>query len=224
MAGRLAFAALLLALTASLAAGLQVREIQVTGVQRFAASEVENALRFALGTPTIATRAEKLRNSVRGIPWVADAQVRISLDGVVSCNVVERVPKAVEVDGVRRQLVDAEGHLLGPVRGAAPAIELSGFAPFPEERAAVMAALPSLASWWGAAVTRVSRIEPRGVQLDFSDTSCSIVVDPARPQALGLARRIFAAWSAAEGEAPLRLDVRTPGRVAVLPGPPKENG
>ena len=49
LAVRLAIAGVAAALTATLAAGLQVHAIRVTGAHRFRAAEVEKALRFALG-------------------------------------------------------------------------------------------------------------------------------------------------------------------------------
>ena len=56
-----------------------------TGTHRFPATDIEAVLRSALGSPTLTVRPDDLREAVRGLPWIADAQVRISLDGVVSC-------------------------------------------------------------------------------------------------------------------------------------------
>jgi len=210
------------ALTATLAAGLQVHEIRVTGISRFPAAEVETALRFALGTPTVTLHAEELRQAVRALPWVAEAQVRVSIDGVVDCAVVERQPAAIAVDGSARVMVGTEGHLLGPLRGDVPPVELHGFAADPYGRAAVLATAGAVESRWGARLVRAERLGPRDVMFVFADTPCRVVADPARPEAIATARRLHAAWTDADGREPLRIDVRAASRAAVLPAPAPE--
>jgi hypothetical protein len=206
-----------LALTATLAVALQVREVRVSGTHRFPASEVDTALRSALGTPTIAARAEELRAIVLRIPWVADATVRISLDGVVSCTVKERVPVAVEVDGGTTMLVDREGHILGPARSGTGLLEIEGFGAFPEERAILLGAVPVFERTWGGRLRRVEWVGPRSVALHFAATAATVIADPSAPESVDAARRVLAAWVAVRGAQPQRLDVRVAGRVAVLP-------
>ena len=220
LALRLALVAACGALTATLAAGLQVRAVRVAGASRFPAAEVESALRFAVGTPTMAMRADRLRDAARAVPWVADAQVQVSIDGVVSCEVVERRPVAVAVDGGTRSFVDGEGHLLGPAAGTVAGPELHGFAADPESRAAVLAAVAALESRWGARLLRAERRGPHDVLLAFADSPCTALVDPAEPDGLLVARRVLAAWTEATAATPLCVDVRVPGRVAVQPEPP----
>ena len=220
LAARLAVAGVAAALTATLAAGLQVHTIRVTGARRFRAAEVENALRFALGTPTVALRADTLRLAVRAVPWVADAQIQISIDGVVTCDVVERQPVAIAVDGPARAMVDADGRLLGSPCGEVTGPDLCGFAADADGRAAVLRATPEAESRWGARLLRAERLGPRDVLLVFADTSCGAVIDPARPESVALARRVLTAWTAATSAAPQRIDVRVPERVAVLPAAP----
>jgi hypothetical protein len=208
------------ALTATLAAALQAHAIRVSGTSRFSEAEVENALRFALGTPTVALRADTLRAAVRAVPWVADAQVQISIDGVVSCEVVERQPFATAVDGADRVLLDADGRVLGAAGGERPGPELRGFAADSEGRAAVLHAAPGAERAWGARLVHADRVGPRDVLLVFADTECGALVDPSHPERLALARRVLTAWTAATGVAPLRVDMRVAGRAAVMPAPP----
>ena len=217
---RLTLGIAVVALTATLAAGLQVRAIRVAGVSRFRAAEVEAALSFAVGTPTMALRADTLRDAARAIPWVADAKVQISIDGVVSCDVVERQPVAMAVDGTIRLMVDGEGRLLGALAGEVPALELCGFAADSEGRASVLRAAPGAEKQWGASLVRAERVGPRDVLLVFADTACGALVDPSQPDGVALARRVLVAWTAETKSVPQRIDVRVPGRVAVLPAPP----
>jgi cell division septal protein FtsQ len=207
----------LLALTATLAGALQVHDIRVTGTRRFPASDVVRALRSALGTPTVAARPEALRQLVRTLPWVEDAQVKISLDGIVSCTVCERVPVAVAVDGGHRTLVDATGTLLAPATPGAAALELEGFGPYPDGRRTVLAQVPTWEHLWGARLLRVVRVGPRDVELAFADAHSTILTDPADPRQLTTARRVLAAWLADHRPEPERIDVRLGTRVAVTP-------
>ncbi len=219
LAGPGALLGVLLVGTATLAGALHVREIRVQGCRRFPAQEVEKVLRTALGTPTVAARPERLRGAVLAVPWVADAHVAVSLDGIVTCSVAERTPVAVAEDGGRRQLLDAEGCLLGPAPPDAPPLLLRGFATVPEERAALLRALPALEAAWGGRVVTVHRLGPADVALRFANSPCLVLADPAAPGQLAAARRVLAAWLAATGTAPRRLDARLPDRVAVLPQP-----
>ncbi len=209
-------AAVALAVTAALASTLQVREVRVSGTRRFPAREIETVLRAALGSPTVATRAGALRARVLAVPWVADASVQVSLDGVVSCAVIEREPAAVAVDAGVLRLVDAEGRILAPAADGGSLLELDGFAPFPEERADLLAAVPALERTWGARLERVERIGLNDVALHFAGTAMPVLADPARPAGVDAARRVLAAWTATR-PAPARLDARVSGLVAVLP-------
>ncbi len=212
-----------IALTATLAVALQVREVRVVGTHRFPTRDVEAVLRSDLGSPMIAARASELRTRVLGVPWVSDATVRVSLDGVVTCAVVEREPVAVEVDGGVTQLVDREGRLLAPAAAGSSLLQLEGFAPFPEERAALLAARADLERAWGAVIARAQRLGPHDVALQFTGFTVSVLADPRRPGELTAARRVLAAWTARR-PVPVRLDARVSGRVAVLPAPAPPEG
>ena len=208
-----------LAVTAALAGALQVREVRVSGARRFPARDVETVLRAALGTPTVAARAGALRATVLAVPWVADASVQVSLDGVVTCSVTEREPAAVLLDAGVRRLADREGRILGPAPDGGSLLELDGFAPFPDESAALLAAVPELERIWGARLERAERVGPSDVALHVAGTDLPVLADPTKPAGLAAARRVLTAWTATR-PAPVRLDARVSGLVAVLPAPP----
>lgn len=210
------------ALTATLATALQIRQLRVEGAVRFPASDVERALRPALGSTTLTNRAADLRGLVSELPWVANASVRVTLDGTIHCLVRERQPVAVARDGSHLRLADREGRLLGEARGELPALEIVGFAPFPEERATVLAAVEELERAWGARLKVAERLGPADVGLVFEDVPCTVVVDPSQPEHVALARRVLTAWLRDQQPVPQRLDARVGGRVAVLPAPPAE--
>ena len=218
--GRAAIAAAALALTGTLAMALQLRQVRVLGARRFPARDIESVLRPALGSPTITARAAALRAMVRAVPWVADASVRVSLDGVVTCSVEERLPVAVALDSGTRRLVDRDGRVLGSAgEAASPLLELDGFGPYPEERQTFLGAVATLERAWGGTLERAERVAPHDVALHFRGADLPVLADPERPEALAVARRVLAAWTAGQ-PAPLRLDARVAGRVAVLPATP----
>lgn len=208
------------AVTATLASALQIRQVRVAGARRFPAREIETALRHVIGSPALQTRADELRNLVRTVPWVADATVHVSLDGIVSCLVSERVPVAVAVDGGARRFLDAEGRLLAPAGDAGGLPELAGWDGHPEERAAVLAAISELQRAWDGSVIRIDRVAPNDALVVFAAGPCPVLVDPGRPGALRDGRRALTAWQADSRAVPARLDVRVPGRIAILPAAP----
>lgn len=211
--------ALLLGVTATLAAALQVREVRVEGTQRFPAEAIRQVLHSALGSPTLTVRPDDLREAVLRLPWVAEAQVRLSLDGVVACTVEERVPVAVATSRSGLELVDREGRLLFRVTSAPELPVLEGFAPYPEERAALLAAIDALGARWGTPVRRALRLGPNDVRLDFGQAQPAVVVDPAKPDNLVDARKVLAAWTITYGGPPAVLDARVARRIAVVPAP-----
>ena len=209
----------LAATAGTLVASLQVREIHVVGNHRFPATDVTRALGWALGAPTVTLRADDLRSSLLSLPWVAEAAVRITLDGTVLCTIREKVPAAVAVDGPDRVLLDETGAAMGAESGTLDLLELKGFAGFPDDRATALAVRGRLESHWGAPLLRVERRGLRVGRLTFADTPVAVDTDLFRPEAVQSARAVLAAW-ALEGRAlPRRLDVRVSGRVVVQPSP-----
>jgi hypothetical protein len=206
-------------LTTTLGMAFQVRRVRVEGTRRFAPAEVEAALQPTLGSMSLTLRATDLRSAVLEVPWVDEASVRVSLDGIVHCLVRERDPVAVAVDGNVVNLVDRTGHLMGPPQGSLPDLELRDFAPFPEERANLLAALPKIEEAAAASVHQATHMGFCNVALTFHGLPCPILVDPTRPDQLRLARRVLEAWQRDTHAVPLRLDARVDGRVAVLPAP-----
>jgi len=209
-----------LAVTVTLASALQIRQVRVAGARRFPAHDVESALRHVIGAPALQTRADELRNLVRTVPWVADATVHVSLDGIITCLVTERVPVAVAVDGGARRFLDAEGCLLAPAGDATGLPELAGWDPHPEERAAVLTSIPEMERAWGSDVARMERVAPNDARVVFAAGPCPVLVDPGHPDSLRDGRRALAAWQADSRALPIRLDVRVPGRIAILPAAP----
>lgn len=219
---RLTLAAALAVLTGSIAAALQVRRVVVEGASGPVVEQVHAVLATALGSPTIAVRAEELRAAVlQKVAWVAEAAVSVSLDGEVRCALTLRRPVAVLADGPQLLLVDDSGRVLGePFAGfPVPGLELVGFAAQPKERAALLAALPALQASWGGKARRVQRLGPRDVAISFDGNALPVVADPSHPEGLAAGRAVLTAWQRSSPAAVRRLDVRVPGRVALLPAP-----
>lgn len=213
----------LAATAGTLVASLQVKDIQVAGARQFPAADVTRALDWAMGVPTVTLRADDLRSSLLALPWVADAAVRITLDGSILCTIQEKSPAAVAIDGLDRLLLDELGTALGAESGASGLLELSGFAGFPDDRAAALAVRDRLESHWGAPLLRLERRGLRVGRLTFADTPVVVDADLTCPEAVQSARAVLAAWSLDRRPLPSRLDVRVPGRVVVQPSPAPED-
>ncbi len=183
---------------------------------------MEAALASVLGERVIATSAEELRLRALGVPWVADAVVRLSLDGTVTCQLTERQPVAVAVDAGTRELVDGGGTLLGNHQPPTPLLELRGFAPCPGERVSVLAAVPEIERFWGGRLVGIERVGSHDVLLEFAETPFAVLADPFEVALLAPARAVTAAFTVKAGAAPQRVDARVPGRVAILPAPTPE--
>lgn len=200
-----------------LAQAWQVHRLEVVGVRRFDASAARQALEDALGKPPLLASASTLRERLLAVPWVADAQVTVGLDGTIRCLVQERTPAAILTDHKPPQLVDAQGNILGPAAGELDLPMLSGFAPYPEERERVLLVLPTLAATWGQKVVRCQRLGAREVAVWFAGEAMTVVLDPRHPESLVQARRVLSAWNSANLGPVSRLDLRVPGKVFVQP-------
>lgn len=198
-----------------LAQAWQVHRLEVVGVRRFDASAARKALEDALGKPPLLASASSLREKLLAVPWVEDAQVIVGLDGTIRCLVQERTPAAILTDRKPWQLVDAQGNILGPAGSELDLPMLSGFAPYPEERARLLLVLPTLATTWGQPVARCQRLGARDVAVTFAGEAMTVVLDPQHPENLVPARRVLSAWNNANLGPISRLDLRVPGRVFV---------
>lgn len=193
----------------------EVRRVQVEGVHRFDPAAVTSVVEDALGKPPLLASASALRERLRSLPWVADAQVWVGLDGTVRCWVQERVPAAVLADHEPGELVDGSGQVLGPATGTEELPRLVGFAAHLEELGRVLPLLPTLAAFWGDEVVGCRRLGARDLAVSFARGNVTVLLDPQRPEALREARQVLTAWNAAQGSPVSRLDVRVPGRVFV---------
>jgi hypothetical protein len=110
--------------------------------------------------------------------------------------------------------------LLGPYSADLGLVRLDGFAPFPEERTHALAGLRSCEVAWGGRAERIERLGPHDVALHFAGDGPSVLADPASPAELAVGRQVFAAWPVNRLGVVSRIDVRVPGRVAVLPAAP----
>lgn len=200
-----------------LAQAWQVHRLEVVGVRHFDASAARQALEEALGKPPLLASASTLREKLLAVPWVEDAHVTVGLDGTIRCLVQERTPEAILTDRQPWQLVDAQGNILGPAGGQLDLPMLSGFAPYPEERARVLLVLPTLAATWGQPVARCQRLGAREVAVSFTGEDMTVVLDPQHPESLVQARRVLLAWNNAKLGPISRLDLRVPGKVFVQP-------
>ena len=100
----------LLFLTAD--AGLSVQEVLVTGRNETGAADMMAAIDVQRGTPMLAVDPEAVRQRLKKLSWVRDAQVERRLPGTIAIAVEERVPMALWQRAGKLVLVDREGAIV----------------------------------------------------------------------------------------------------------------
>jgi cell division protein FtsQ len=127
---------------------LAVRAVQVDGLARLPAEQVQEAAGIVAGTPLLRVDVDAAEARVAQLPPVASVEVTRNWPASVVITVVERVPVAVVGEPGQRFLVDAEGVLFDTVTGSAPdgVVPLDVATPGPDDDAtrAGIAALSSL--------------------------------------------------------------------------------
>jgi cell division protein FtsQ len=97
---------------------LDVDSVQVQGAVHESDDDVLSASGLRIGDQLLDIDGGAAAAKLEELPWVDTAEVRTSLDGVLTITVSERVPVATVSDPAGgRHLVDASGRLLGPVEG-----------------------------------------------------------------------------------------------------------
>ena len=100
-------------------AGLEVRHVRVTGVERMDAQRVyDRVLSQQRDLPMPDVELEAIRQDLLQMPWVKDARVSRQLPETLAIDIVERQPHAVLEKPDRLMLIDATGSELEPVSAA----------------------------------------------------------------------------------------------------------
>lgn len=94
------------------AAGLEIRHVEVTGLEQVPRLTVYEAVLAGPSNPMLATDLAIVRDRLRALPWVADASVSRRLPDTIVVNVSERKPVALWQHNGRFQLIDITGRVL----------------------------------------------------------------------------------------------------------------
>lgn len=99
---------------------LDVDEVAVVGTRHTSAQTVADAAGIRTGTALVLADLDSAESAVETLPWIAEATVERSVDGVVEVRVVERDVAAVVGDGGASVLVDRSGYVIAPLADAPP--------------------------------------------------------------------------------------------------------
>lgn len=199
-------------------AGFQVRQIDITGINRM---DRQSVYAVALDQRSIAmplVDLEGVRQRLLQYGWVADARVSRRLPDTLAIQIVERKPAAVWQHAQRLTLVDAAGVALEPVEVNA------------------MPALPRVigpdANAQSPALTRLMTVAPRmnavldsavwvgGRRWDLKFQSGETLMLPEGEVRAAAALRRFAELDTAQrllGQDMIYFDLRNPAQMAILP-------
>ncbi|GAB5348036.1 cell division protein FtsQ/DivIB [Alteriqipengyuania sp. 357] len=96
-------------------AGFQMRNIDLTGVERMNRLKIYEEVMEHRGTPMPLLDLQAIRNDLKQMPWVAEARVSRQLPDKLVIDIDERTPHAVLVRPDRLVLVDRHGIELDPI-------------------------------------------------------------------------------------------------------------
>lgn len=202
------------------AAGLEIRHVEVTGLQQVPRLTVYEAVLAGPSNPMLATDLAIVRDRLRALPWVADASVSRRLPDTIVVNVSERKPVALWQHNGRFHLIDITGRVLAQdgldafaslplVVGAGANTEIGALLD-------LAAAAPTLAPHVEAAVL----VGQRRWNLKFKSGETL-----ALPDTPASARRALQRFAALEADLPAdqkllggrfeRFDLRIPGQMIV---------
>ncbi|MBH1944723.1 FtsQ-type POTRA domain-containing protein [Erythrobacter sp. YJ-T3-07] len=134
--------------TSAGAAGFQMRNIDLTGVERMNRLKVYEEVMEHRGTPMPLLNLAAIRDDLRRMPWVAEARVSRQLPDKLVIDIQERTPHAVLVKPDRLVLIDRNGIELDPIseKDAQGMLRISGAGAAQEIESLdhVLAAAPAL--------------------------------------------------------------------------------
>jgi cell division protein FtsQ len=197
-------------------AGLEVREVSVTGTRHAQAADIRAALLAGDSDALLALDLTAARERVEALPLIHRATVARHWPDRVTVVVEERVPAAIFSRSSGRAVIDAEGVVLAGLDPSRfPALPLVAGEGAPAQLAALRALLatqPVLAAQVDSAAWRGGR------RWDLRMKTGEII---ALPEGYDQAQDALARFAAAHAEAPVlgqghaRIDLRLPGRMVV---------
>lgn len=159
---------------------LRVQHLQVRGVARIAAGEIEALVDGLRGDHVLTADLESYRRRLLQSPWVADATLRRVLPSTVEIAVIERRPMSIgRLDG-RLFLVDASGMVIeehGPQHAEYDLPIVDGLSGNPRETGFMVDPMRArLAARVIEATSLDPAIGPRVSQIDVSDPHDAVVL------------------------------------------------
>jgi cell division protein FtsQ len=202
-------------------AGFEVRNIQVSGVDRMNTDRVYERVLVEREQPMPLVDLEGTRERLLALAWVEDARVSRQLPATLAIDIVERVPHAVLVKPDRLMLIDSAGVELEPIstRKAREMLKISGpgAARQVENLESLLAAAPALkaqvtgAEWVGNRRWNLTFKTEQVLALPQGETeAASALVSFARLD--GQNRLLGGKVTTFDMRAPPRIYMRIPGR------------
>ncbi len=96
----------------SLALGLKVEEIFITGRHEVPPEEISNALNVQRGDPILKVNLEDAHHQLLAIPWVERARIERHLPNILYVDITERTPYARWQYNKQMMLIDRKGVIL----------------------------------------------------------------------------------------------------------------
>ena len=198
-------------------AGFVVRSIQIEGRAHVDPQRVYDIVMDARGQDMPLVDLAAMRARLLELGWIADARVSRRLPDTLVVGIVERVPAAILQRRGALSLVDADGHILGPVDPRRLPLQLPLLLGWRAERhVAALQALLAGERALGKLVTDATWVGDRRWDLRFQSGETL-----ALPEGAGPARDALATFARKDGTERLlgrgyvHFDMRLPGQLVV---------
>jgi cell division septal protein FtsQ len=207
---------------------LRLEKIEITGTRKLDRVEILNTMGLKKGQCTLSINTKEAAESLRKLPEVREAEVRLDLRGRVETSIVERTAAAIVACGDRNMEMDVDGILFSEATpddgGTAPLITglcgpgaKKGDSIAPESLGQIkelLAAIDNSKSWLSGTAISECRWSETGFTLVMGERAVPVELgkDGLRQKITKLRRVIFTLNAQGLTDLVTRIDLDCPGR------------
>jgi cell division protein FtsQ len=199
-----------------IAAGFGINQVNVSGQHYAVDNDIYDALDLTNVKTFAAFDSEAALKRIERIPWIDKAQITRVYPGTLDIVVRERTPAVIWTRGNENYLVDATGRVLGPVPAtngwALPRVVGEGAQSDATLMLAALRQYPAIESQYAYA----ERVAERRWRIVLKNGTALELGADREIEGLEEIARAHSVTPAFKG-APMIVDVRTPGRIAIRP-------
>ena len=211
---------------------LDVEEVEIYGIHRITAVEIEEKLGFRRGDPLLSVDSQEVQRNLELLPWVLAADVERRWNGLIRVGIVERRATALAMVAPQRWvLIDISGRVLTEALPFPPdLVRLSGVhaagtpgSYMSTDSTALLAVLAALPTELGQRFYSVRRDTANEIVGDLKSGQEVVFGDDGRLSAKVIALAATLTHLEDQNRNDRYIDVSTPRRVKVRNDPERAN-